>query len=168
LSRTSAFIGCIYAVVAAVVIGTGLLDRWFALSLAVGVVATALAAVTASTAVWQAWVGVNRPRAGYGRRTNATSWRSEMASKRQVEAAKRNVKQAQVAARSKRTIAHLPESVRRDLQTEARKGARRGGRPGHALEDRNRQQLYELAKERNIAGRSKMGKSELIAAIRRA
>jgi hypothetical protein len=89
-----------------------------------------------------------------------------MASKRQVEAARRNVKKAQAAARSKRTIAHLPEGTRRGLQEEARKGARRGGRPGHALEDRNRQQLYELAKERDIPGRSRMGKWQLIEAIR--
>src|SRR5919108_3700077 len=83
---------------------------------------------------------------------------SAMASARQVQAARRNVKKAQAAARSKRTIAHLPEKTRRGLQAEARKGARRGGKPGHALEDRNRQQLYEIPKDRNIPGRSKMGK----------
>ena len=90
-----------------------------------------------------------------------------MASTRQVRAAKRNVKKAQAAAKSKRTIAHLPKSTRRGLQAEARKGARRGGKAGHALEDRNRQQLYEIAKQRNIAGRSRMGKWDLIEAIRR-
>jgi Rho termination factor, N-terminal domain len=90
-----------------------------------------------------------------------------MASSRQVRAARQNVKKAQTAAKRERTIAHLPERTRRDLQAEARKGARRGGQPGHALEDRNREQLYELAKEHDISGRSKMGKSELIEAIRR-
>ena len=89
-----------------------------------------------------------------------------MASTRQVQAAKRNVKKAQAAAKSKRTIAHLPKSTRRGLQAEARKGAMRGGQAGHALEDRNRQQLYEIAKERDIPGRSKMGKWDLIEAIR--
>ena len=91
-----------------------------------------------------------------------------MATRKQTQAAKRNVKKAQRAATQKRTIAHLPKSTRRALQTEARKGARRGGQAGHALEDRNRQQLYEVAKRKNIAGRSKMGKGELIRAIRRA
>jgi TRAP-type C4-dicarboxylate transport system substrate-binding protein len=89
-----------------------------------------------------------------------------VASKKQTEAARRNVKKAQAAATSKRTIAHLPASTRRALQEEARKGARRSGTAGHALEDRNRQQLYERARELNIPGRSKMGKSELIDAIR--
>ena len=91
-----------------------------------------------------------------------------MATKRQVEAAKSNVERAQKAARRKRTIANLPESVRHDLGRQAAKGRSRGGRAGHALEDRNREQLYELAKEKGIRGRSKLGKWELIDAIRAA
>ena len=91
-----------------------------------------------------------------------------MATTKQTQAAKRNIKKAQRAATQKRTIGHLPKSTRRALQTEARKGARRRGRAGHGLEDRNRQQLYDLARRKGIPGRSKMGKSELIKAIRRA
>jgi hypothetical protein len=91
-----------------------------------------------------------------------------MATTKQTQAAKRNVKKAQRAATEKRTIAHLPKTTRLALQAEARKGARRGGKAGHALEDRNRQQLYEVARRKGIAGRSKMGKTQLIAAIRRA
>jgi hypothetical protein len=90
-----------------------------------------------------------------------------MATRKQTQAARRNVKQAQKAARSKRTIANLPEATRRELGRQAAKGRQRGGEPGHKLEDRNRQQLYEVAKERNIPGRSKMGKWELIDAIRK-
>ena len=91
-----------------------------------------------------------------------------MASTKQVQAAKRNVKKAQAAAKEKRTIANLPKSTRKGLQQQAQRGRRRGGQAGHALEDRNREQIYELAKQKNIAGRSKMGKWELIRAIRRA
>ena len=61
-------------------------------------------------------------------------------------------------------IANLPESTRRELGKQAAKG-RRPSRT-RALEDRNREQLYEIA-EQNIRGRSKMGKWDLIEAIRR-
>jgi hypothetical protein len=91
-----------------------------------------------------------------------------MATKKQTQAAKRNIQKAQAAAKRKRTIANLPKSTRRGLQGEARKGARRGGKAGHALEERNRQQLYEIAKKEGIPGRSKMGKWDLIEAIRKA
>ncbi|HKH17855.1 MAG TPA: Rho termination factor N-terminal domain-containing protein [Solirubrobacteraceae bacterium] len=90
-----------------------------------------------------------------------------MATKKQTQAARRNVKKAQSAAKSKRTIANLPKSTRSDLGKQAAKSRQRGGKAGHSLEDRNRQQLYEEAKERNIPGRSKMGKWELIDAIRK-
>jgi hypothetical protein len=39
---------------------------------------------------------------------------------------------------------------------------------GHAYEDRTRQELYEVAKRRNIPGRSKMGKWGPITALRKA
>ncbi len=87
-------------------------------------------------------------------------------STKQVRAAKRNVKKAQTAARRKRTIAHLPKSTRRGLSQQAAKSRARGGSAGRALEDRNREQIYEVAKKMNIAGRSKLGKWELIDAIR--
>jgi hypothetical protein len=91
-----------------------------------------------------------------------------MATRKQVQTARRNVKQAQQAARKQRTIANLPAATRRELGKQAAAGRRRGGQPGRALEDRNRQQLYELAKQRDIPGRSKMGKWDLIDALRKA
>ncbi len=90
-----------------------------------------------------------------------------MASARQVEAAKRNVRKAQQEATRKRTIARLPKSTRSELGKQAAQGRQRGGEAGRALEDRNRQQLYEIAKDKNIPGRSKMGKWDLIKAIRK-
>jgi hypothetical protein len=91
-----------------------------------------------------------------------------MATTDQRSAARQNVKKAQRAATRKRTIAHLPKNARRSLVEEAQKGRRRGGQAGHALEDRNRQQLYESARSMSIPGRSKMGKWELIRAVRAA
>jgi hypothetical protein len=90
-----------------------------------------------------------------------------MATRKQVQAAQRNVKSAQRAARQRRTIANLPKSTRRGLGEQAARGRRRGGRAGRALEDRNREQLYEIAKKEGIPGRSKMGKWDLIEAIRK-
>ena len=90
-----------------------------------------------------------------------------MATSKQTSAAKANIKKAQKAAASKRTLAHLPEATRRDLGKQGASARARGGRAGHALEDRNREQLYELARSKRISGRSKMGKWELIEALRR-
>ncbi|MGN6380548.1 MAG: Rho termination factor [Gaiellales bacterium] len=89
-----------------------------------------------------------------------------MATRKQVAAAKKNVGKAQSAARSKRTIANLDPKTRKDLGHQAAKARGRGGEAGHAYEDRTREQLYEVAKKRNIAGRSKMGKWDLIRALR--
>ena len=71
-----------------------------------------------------------------------------MATRKQTQAARRNVKKAQLAAKRKRTIANLPASTRRGLQEQARRGAARAGQAGHALEDRNREQIYEIAKKK--------------------
>lgn len=91
-----------------------------------------------------------------------------MATRRQTTAAKRNIKKAQRAARRKKTITKLPKAVRSDLGRQAAKSRKRGGKPGRALEDRTRQDLYKVAKRKGIPGRSRMGKWDLIRAIRRA
>jgi len=90
-----------------------------------------------------------------------------MATRKQVQAAKRNVRKAQAGAKRKRTISHLPKSTRRELGRQAARGRARSGRAGRSLEDRNRQQLYELAKKKQIPGRSRMGKWDLIDALRK-
>jgi hypothetical protein len=93
---------------------------------------------------------------------------NSVATTKQVRAAKRNVKKAQQAAKRKRTIANLPKSTRRGLSEQAAKSRQRGGEPGQRLEDRNREQIYEIAKRKQIPGRSKMGKWDLIDAIQKA
>jgi Rho termination factor, N-terminal domain len=90
-----------------------------------------------------------------------------VATRQQTATAKRNIAKAQRVARRKRTLATLPKGTLRELGKQGARGRRRGGEPGHALEERNRQQLYEIAKKKEIPGRSKMGKSDLIKAIRR-
>jgi hypothetical protein len=90
-----------------------------------------------------------------------------VASTKQVRAAKQNIKSAQKAARKKRTISKLPKAVRQDLGRQAAAARRRGGTPGRGLEDRTREQLYEQAKKEGIRGRSRMGKWDLIKALRR-
>jgi hypothetical protein len=89
-----------------------------------------------------------------------------MATRKQVTAARRNIKKAATAAKRRRTIANLPRATRRDLSRNAAAARKRGGKPGHRLEDRTRSQLYEEAKRRNVPGRSRMGKHELIRALK--
>lgn len=91
-----------------------------------------------------------------------------MATQKQVRAAKRNIVKARQAARAKKTILKLPKAVRQDLSRQAAKSRARGGKAGRNLEDRTRQDLYQVAKRKNILGRSKMGKWDLIQAIRTA
>ena len=91
-----------------------------------------------------------------------------MATEKQRQAARRNIKKASKAASGKKTISHLPVETRRDLGRQGAKARSRGGQAGHALEDRSKRQLYELAQKRGIHGRSSMGKQQLIDALRKA
>jgi hypothetical protein len=86
-----------------------------------------------------------------------------MATAKQVQAAKRNVKKAQAGARKHRSIANLPAKTRTALGKQGAAVARRK-RTG-AKGPKTRQELYELAKRRNLPGRSKMGRDELARAL---
>ena len=86
-----------------------------------------------------------------------------MATKKQVQAAKRNVKQAQAGARKKRSIASMPAKTRSALGKQGAAVAQRKRTGGSS--PKTRQELYEIAKRRNLPGRSKMGRAELARAL---
>ena len=86
-----------------------------------------------------------------------------MASKKQVAAARQNVKAAQRAATSKKTISNLPKSTRTALGKQGAAVAERKRAGGTA--PKTRVELYEIAKRRDLPGRSKMGRDELAKAL---
>jgi len=86
-----------------------------------------------------------------------------MATKKQVQAAKRNVKEAQAGAGKKRSIASMPAKTRSALGKQGAAVAQRKRTGGSS--PKTRQELYEIAKRRNLPGRSKMGRAELARAL---
>jgi hypothetical protein len=86
-----------------------------------------------------------------------------MATTKQTQTARRNVKKAQSAAKSKKSIAHMPKSTRSALGKQGAAVAQRKRTGGSA--PKTRAELYELAKKRDLPGRSKMGRDELARAL---
>jgi hypothetical protein len=82
-----------------------------------------------------------------------------MATRKQTQAAKRNVKKAQKAAAGQETIAHLPVDTKSALGKQGAAVARRKRAGGTS--PRTRAELYEIARKRDLPGRSKMGRDEL-------
>ena len=86
-----------------------------------------------------------------------------MATKKQVKAAKQNVKKAQAGAQKKRSIASMPAKTRSALGKQGAAVAQRKRTGGSS--PKTRQELYEMAKRRDLPGRSKMGRDELARAL---
>jgi hypothetical protein len=82
-----------------------------------------------------------------------------MATKKQTQAARHNVKKAQESAAREKTIAHMPKQTRSALGKQGAAVAQRK-REGGAT-PKTRAELYEMAKQRDLPGRSKMGRDEL-------
>jgi len=82
-----------------------------------------------------------------------------MATSKQTQAARRNVRKAQSTARSKKTISRMPAKTRTALGKQGAAVAQRK-RTG-ASAPKTRAELYEMAKKRDLPGRSKMGRDEL-------
>jgi hypothetical protein len=86
-----------------------------------------------------------------------------VATKKQVKAAKRNVEKAQAGAQKKRSIANMPAKTRSALGKQGAAVAQRKRTVGSS--PKTRQELYEIAKRRDLPGRSKMGRAELARAL---
>lgn len=69
--------------------------------------------------------------------------------------------------RSKEIAARTVNKNRRQEGETPNKTSQGTGNPNTRLEERSKRELYNLAKERNISGRSKMSKSDLVSALRR-
>jgi L,D-peptidoglycan transpeptidase YkuD (ErfK/YbiS/YcfS/YnhG family) len=82
-----------------------------------------------------------------------------MATSKQAKAAKQNVKKAQKAAADQKTISHLPKKTRTALGKQGAAVAQRERRGGAT--PKTRAELYEIARKRDLPGRSKMGRDEL-------
>jgi hypothetical protein len=82
-----------------------------------------------------------------------------MATSRQTAAARTNVRKAQQGAQSKKTISKMPAKTRTALGKQGAAVAARKRTGSNA--PKTRAELYELAKQRDLPGRSKMGRAEL-------
>ena len=82
-----------------------------------------------------------------------------MATAKQTKAAKQNVKKAREAATEKKSIAHMPKQTRSALGKQGAAVAQRKRTGGNS--PKTRAELYEIAKKRDLPGRSKMGRDEL-------
>jgi hypothetical protein len=93
------------------------------------------------------------------------SWSSK--DRRKYEHIKQSSEERGVAEkRAKQIAARTVNKGRREEGRTPNKRTEGTGNPSHPLEDRSRQELYNLAKELGIAGRSHMNKQELSSAIR--
>jgi hypothetical protein len=82
-----------------------------------------------------------------------------MATAKQAKAARKNVTKAQEAAASQRSIAHLPKETRSALGKQGAAVAQRKRTGGDS--PKSKAELYEIAKQRDLPGRSKMDRAEL-------
>jgi hypothetical protein len=89
----------------------------------------------------------------------AVVYTMSMASTQQTRAARKNVRKAQAAAKAKKSIASMPAKTRSALGRQGAAVARRNRTGGST--PKTRAELYEIAKRRDLPGRSTMGRDEL-------
>jgi hypothetical protein len=86
-----------------------------------------------------------------------------MATQKQRTVARKNVKKAQAAARSQKSIAQMPKKTRTALGRQGAAVAARKRTGGSS--PKTRSELYAEAQRKGIQGRSKMGRAELARAL---
>lgn len=69
--------------------------------------------------------------------------------------------------RAKEIAARTVNKNRREKGRTPQKSSQGTGNPNTSLDDRSKQELYNMAKELDVSGRSKMSKGELVSAIRK-
>jgi hypothetical protein len=104
-----------------------------------------------------AWRGVSATHTAY------EDEEDDMATEKQRVAARRNVKKAAKTAKAKKSIASMPKKTRTALGKQGAAIAERKRSGGST--PKSRQELYQEAQRRNVAGRSKMGRAELAKAL---
>ena len=93
------------------------------------------------------------------------AWSSKR--ERQYEHIKQSAKErGRSDKRAKEIAARTVNKSRRQHGETPNKTSQGTGNPNTPLQDRSKQELYNQAKERDIVGRSKMNKEQLISAIR--
>jgi len=84
---------------------------------------------------------------------------ADVATQKQRQAARTNIKKASSAAKSKKSLAHMPAKTKTALGKQGAAVAARKRTGGTT--PKTRAELYEEAKRRGIKGRSRMGRAEL-------
>jgi hypothetical protein len=100
-----------------------------------------------------------------GRPIDCDNEEDDMVASAQRQAARRNIKKAASVAKRRRSIANMPKSTRTALGKQGAAVARRKRTGGSA--PKTRAELYKEAQRRGIPGRSKMGREQLLRALRR-
>jgi plasmid stabilization system protein ParE len=78
-----------------------------------------------------------------------------------------SVESGKSQAKAKEIAARTVNKARREEGRTDNTRTQGSGNPNRGYDERTRDELYNLAKERNIGGRSSMSKAELIQALRR-
>lgn len=95
-----------------------------------------------------------------------TAWSNK--EERKYEKIKKSSKKRGASTkRAKEIAARTVNKDRRQKGSTPNKKTQGTGNPNKSLKDRTKDELYNLAKKKNIEGRSKMTKNELVKALRK-